>query len=264
MVADRDAKMWFDQELEQTRGRWAAKRHFFGGAQGGHWNSDNCLALNRPKVDVRVGPHQMSTKAYDYEKYARECWRWAAETENREQRQAFLEMAEIWRRLATEYKLDTPAAAAWPAAREIGLKTLSGTLRVPAAHCPRNQRKAERFCLFAHCSISLAEKGKRALCKKFWNTSSTPGNAGKWQPGCRTRYKSSGWRKWLRRGRCLLANAKSSCASKRTVPQFSRRRSSRIERYRRSSVDVTISVVGGKADTAPWSILTLSGLRRDS
>jgi hypothetical protein len=42
----------------------------------------------------------MTTPAEEYRLYARECLRWACETDNEEDRQALLEMAKVWTQLA--------------------------------------------------------------------------------------------------------------------------------------------------------------------
>ena len=41
----------------------------------------------------------MTTRA-EYQSYAQECLRWAAETDNEETRQAFFEMAKMWTHFA--------------------------------------------------------------------------------------------------------------------------------------------------------------------
>jgi ferric-dicitrate binding protein FerR (iron transport regulator) len=41
----------------------------------------------------------MTTRT-DYQFFARECLRWAQETNNEQHRQAFLEMAKVWTQLA--------------------------------------------------------------------------------------------------------------------------------------------------------------------
>jgi hypothetical protein len=55
------------------------------------------------------------TDANDYQSFALECLRWAAETDNEEHRQAFLEMAKVWTQLAVHGpKVEAPSVATAP------------------------------------------------------------------------------------------------------------------------------------------------------
>jgi hypothetical protein len=55
------------------------------------------------------------TDANDYQQFARECLSWAAETDNEEHRQTFLEMAKIWIQLAVHGPaVEAPSVAAAP------------------------------------------------------------------------------------------------------------------------------------------------------
>ena len=57
----------------------------------------------------------MRTVSDEYQLYARECLRWAAETDDEEHRQAFLQMAKVWTQLAVHaHKIEVPSVAAAP------------------------------------------------------------------------------------------------------------------------------------------------------
>jgi hypothetical protein len=78
-------------------------------------NSVNCSALNCRKIDVCDWGHVMGTVSEEYQHYARECLRRAAETDDEEHRQAFLQMAKVWTQLAMHaHKIEVPSVAAAP------------------------------------------------------------------------------------------------------------------------------------------------------
>jgi len=55
----------------------------------------------------------MGTVSDEYQHYARECLRWAAETDDEEHRQAFLQMAKVWTQLAMHgHKVKVPRSVA--------------------------------------------------------------------------------------------------------------------------------------------------------
>lgn len=55
------------------------------------------------------------TDANNYQLFARECLSWAAQTNNEEHRQAFLEMAKVWTQLAVHGpEVEAPSIAAAP------------------------------------------------------------------------------------------------------------------------------------------------------
>ena len=61
----------------------------------------------------------MGTVSDEYQLYARECLRWAAETDDEEHRQAFLQMAKVWTQLAVHgHKVEAPSVAALAHANE--------------------------------------------------------------------------------------------------------------------------------------------------
>lgn len=60
---------------------------------------------------------QTMTDANNYHWFARECLRCAAQTDNEEHRQAFLEMAKVWTQLAMHGpEVEAPSVAKAPAA----------------------------------------------------------------------------------------------------------------------------------------------------
>jgi hypothetical protein len=63
------------------------------------WNSKKGTALNSKKI--AFGGIVMAATADTHRHFAEECLRWAEETDNEEQRQAFLDMAVAWMRLIT-------------------------------------------------------------------------------------------------------------------------------------------------------------------